>query len=259
VTTSCEIGKALELNAGGIAGVVTDGRPIRRDQLEWLTAFAGSSPGQRPVRDVDSRVALSCVGVPLVMSPDITATFAGRIDNRQELMSALSDDFRTGDGGKQTLALLSMGYRTWGLRLFEHLLGDFAVCIWDESTRSLVLARDSSGVKSVYYYLDGGQVTWASRLEDLVRLSRAELRIDDDYMIDFLSYVTWPSATPFVGFRQVEPGEVVVIRELKVSRRRFWNLDLKRSLTYTTSEDIADQFAQIFTAAVREGYSMMVH
>src|SRR4051812_16618313 len=46
-------------------------------------------------------------------------------------------------------------YRRWGNEFPRHLLGDFAIALWDSEERRLVLARDVAGSRPLHYWVRG--------------------------------------------------------------------------------------------------------
>jgi len=48
------------------------------------------------------------------------------------------------------IELIALAYRKWGSACVDHLLGDFAFCIWDRERRTLLGARDHFGVIPFY-------------------------------------------------------------------------------------------------------------
>ena len=49
-------------------------------------------------------------------------------------------------------------YEEWGVGFAERLRGMFAVAIWDEKRKRLVLARDRFGIKPLYYRAVDGEL-----------------------------------------------------------------------------------------------------
>src|SRR5689334_19923056 len=98
---------------------------------------------------------------PARSASGLTATFDGRLDNRDTLlrlpgMAALRS---SGDG---PLALAAFDrWRDEGLR---RLVGDWALAVWDSTARTLHLARDYMGVRPLYYRVDGRHAAWSSDL-----------------------------------------------------------------------------------------------
>ena len=56
------------------------------------------------------------------------------------------------------------GYEVYGTDVFKHLNGMFAIAIWDDKKRILVLARDRMGIKPLYYRQDEKGISFASWL-----------------------------------------------------------------------------------------------
>ncbi len=48
------------------------------------------------------------------------------------------------------------------------LVGMFALALWSEKTRTLVLARDHVGIKPLVYYWDGKKFLFASEIKALL-------------------------------------------------------------------------------------------
>ena len=54
--------------------------------------------------------------------------------------------------------LIACAYATWGADLGRHVLGDYALAIWEERTRRLVLIRDAIGVYPLRLHIAPGRV-----------------------------------------------------------------------------------------------------
>ena len=95
--------------------------------------------------------------LPLVSdSHDLTITADARIDNREELWTALgfsgSPHVEVADS-----QLILASYERWGERCPEKLLGDFSFAIWDRRKQVLFCARDHYGVRPFNYHYRPGQ------------------------------------------------------------------------------------------------------
>ncbi len=97
-----------------------------------------------------------------------------RIDNRADMLKLLGDaDPRLSD-----LALAGEVALRRGTAGVARLLGDFAFVVWEADTRTLIAARDTFGVKQLYYAAPSpGVVTFSSRAELLAQ--------GDDYNIEY--------------------------------------------------------------------------
>lgn len=79
----------------------------------------------------------------------VRIVFNGEIYNYLELRSELSDyPYQTHSDTEVILA----AYARWGEACLDHLIGMFALLVWDEREHRLFAARDRFGVKPLYYH-----------------------------------------------------------------------------------------------------------
>ncbi len=83
----------------------------------------------------------------------------------------------------------------------------FAVALWTESQKRLVLARDRMGIKPLYYYRAGEDLYFGSELKAILEHPDVPRRLDLAALDLYLSvnYVPGPQ-TLIEGIRKVEPG-----------------------------------------------------
>jgi asparagine synthase (glutamine-hydrolysing) len=140
----------------------------------------------------------------------------GEIYNYPELRLELERDghrFRTDCDTEVHLHL----YERHGPGYARRLRGMFAVALWDEHRRRLVLARDRYGIKPLYYRDTGGVLEFASELRALPRRE-----IDLDALEAFLAFNSIPAPLSiFRDTRKLPAGHVLVWDEnggLRVER-----------------------------------------
>ena len=66
---------------------------------------------------------------------------------------ALSENIRVNPRSGSDTEVVLNAYSAFGTDLFSQLRGMFALAIWDDGKRELVLARDRFGIKPLYYYI----------------------------------------------------------------------------------------------------------
>jgi asparagine synthase (glutamine-hydrolysing) len=101
-----------------------------------------------------------------------------RLDNRDALIDALGLDPAACRDWPDS-AFLAPAYRRWGEKLPEHLLGDFALAIWDADARNLMLACDHMCQRGLHYHRGEHGLTFASTVEALCTLPGIERTISD--------------------------------------------------------------------------------
>ena len=169
---------------------------------------------------------------------DTVIAFNGEIYNHQELRAELEApgaSFRT----RCDTEVVLNAFREWGPTCFARLRGMFAIAIWVESQRRLLLARDHMGIKPLYYRLQNGELSFGSELKCIFANPEVPRRIDLAGLNCFLSlnYVPGPF-TLVEGISKLMPGCLldwqkgsVTIRFLRASsgRNRCTQID-RRSL-----------------------------
>jgi asparagine synthase (glutamine-hydrolysing) len=167
----------------GISAIVTD-QPRTPDQIrasvrrmglwqhhrgpddwgEWITPQVGLGHNRLAIIDVEK-------GQQPMASPDeaVRVVYNGEIYNYRDLWRELQSKGHTFRTDHSDTEVIVNGYLEWGSDVFSRLHGMFAVALWDERARALVVARDRSGIKPLYLAeLPGGGLVVASEPKAIV-------------------------------------------------------------------------------------------
>jgi asparagine synthase (glutamine-hydrolysing) len=102
-------------------------------------------------------------------------------------------------------------YADHGADFAHHLQGMFATFVVDTSGQRLVLARDRSGIKPLYWTRAAGRLWFASELRALLADRRIEARVSADRASDYLVLGYVPGRqTVLEGIERLEPGHRLV-------------------------------------------------
>jgi asparagine synthase (glutamine-hydrolysing) len=114
-------------------------------------------------------------------------------------------------------------YEAHGTGFPEKLRGKFALAVWDEERRRLVLARDRLGVKPLYYCELPDRLLFASELKCLLASGLVPTDLDYEALDAYLSFGFVPgAATPLKAVRRLLPGQLLVVEDGRVRRDRYW-------------------------------------
>lgn len=171
---------------------------------------------------------------------NIQLVFNGEIYNFHELrqrLEASGHQFRS-HGDTEVLVHL---YEDEGVDVVRHLVGMFALAIWDRSRRRVVLARDRLGQKPLVYRAEPGRLLFASELKSLLAVPDVPRAIDpaalDEYL--FYQYVP-PPRTIYSGISKLPPGHVAVWENDRLSVSAYWQPDFAREQPRTEAEYVAE-------------------
>jgi asparagine synthase (glutamine-hydrolysing) len=139
--------------------------------------------------------------------------FNGEIYNFASLRRELEQHGETFRGASDTEVLLSALVR-WGEGVLERLDGMFAFAWYQARWRRLILARDRSGIKPLYWVAAGRKFAFASEIKSLQLLPWLDRRIDYKALLGHISTLFAPrDATMFAAVRKLEPGQLLMIEE----------------------------------------------
>ena len=117
-------------------------------------------------------------------------------------------------------------YEDHGEAMFDRARGQFAVSLWDRPSRTLILGRDRVGICPLYYAERDGWLLWGSEVKAL--LASGLVRAEPDPMgIDhlFTFFCAGTTRTFFGGVSSLPPGHFLRVRDGRVERVRYWDLD----------------------------------
>ena len=180
----------------------------------------------------------------------IILVFNGEIYNYRDLRRRLEGSnhrFRT-DSDTETIIHL---YEDLGIECFAELNGMFAIAIWDERRKQLVLARDRLGKKPLYYQATPEQVLFGSELKTLAACPGFRREISPRAIDQFLTYQYIPHPhTIYEHSRKVPPGHSVVIRDGQLKVSKYWQVNWRFEQDITQAE-ASSKLTELLTDSVR--------
>jgi asparagine synthase (glutamine-hydrolysing) len=177
--------------------------------------------------------------------------FNGEIYNFPELRGELETRgyaFRTASDTE----VIVHGYAEWGLDVLDRLNGMFALAIWDDAKKTLVLARDRMGIKPLYYALDERGIVFASEIRAIL-LDRKTKPVPDPVALGlFLQYRYTPSPlTVFRGIKKLAPATRLVVRNGAAAVERWWRYRPVPFEPMPTFSQAADELLDLYKRAVK--------
>jgi asparagine synthase (glutamine-hydrolysing) len=129
------------------------------------------------------------------------AYFNGEIYNFHEL---------TPDAHSDGEAILP-AYAQWGSDCFKQFDGEFAISIWNGDTSTLLLARDATGAKPLYFSINRERVLWASSASAINRMEPHPFCSDTRSSVYKQTLSVQEPYTSFSGIWLLPPGHFLEV------------------------------------------------
>ena len=183
----------------------------------------------------------------------IQLVFNGEIFNYLELqreLQAAGHRFYT----HSDTEVIVHAYEQHGLDFLRLLNGQFAIALWDARARRLLLARDRTGIRPLYYTTVAGRLLFASEIKALFALPSVPRRLEPRALAEiFTFWSVQPPATPFAGVRILPPGHWLLVERGEMRQQRYWDWSFpaRGPLPAPPSEVAAAELRELLVDAVR--------
>lgn len=173
-------------------------------------SFLDLSGGMQPIYNEDRTICMIC---------------NGEIYNFQTLHDELvrkGHRFRTGTDVEVILHL----YEECGLDFAKSLNGQFAIALYDDKCRQLLLVRDHVGISPLFYTLVNGRAVFASEIKAILEYPGVERRLDlkaVDQLMNFPGIVS--PVTFFEGIYSLRCGHMLrFAQDCEPEDMEYWDL-----------------------------------
>jgi asparagine synthase (glutamine-hydrolysing) len=155
---------------------------------------------------------------------EIALVFNGEIYNYRELRQELLErghQFRTHSDGEVILHL----YEELGPDFAGELNGMFAIALWDEGARRLLLARDRAGEKPLYYWHRNQVLVFGSEVKALLQYPGISPAPDFQALPLYFLHGYFPApGTAFAEIKKLPAAHVMVAERGGIRVKPFWKL-----------------------------------
>ena len=144
-------------------------------------------------------------------------------------------------------------YEEYGEEFVVHLNGQFAIALWDSTKRQLLLARDRTGIRPLFYTTTADRLVFGSEVKAIFAQSSVPRCLDTSALAEVFTYwAPLETRTVFEGVRELAPGHLMVVRDARMRTTRYWDWTFPDSFQSTRSiDDCAAELHEILLDAVR--------
>lgn len=143
-------------------------------------------------------------------------------------------------------------YESEGIGFLHKLNGMFAFAIIDKREQSMYIVRDRIGVKPLYVYDDGRQLTFASEIKSILKAGIPKPAMNKEALHHYLSFNYVPAPfTMYEGIKHLMPGHVMKVTPDGSETWRWWNLADVQPVYGRGEREWIEEFDAIIDDAVR--------
>lgn len=226
---------------------MTDSIRRRGPDAEGFFIRPGIALGHRRLSIID----LSSGAQPMSnVRGDVHLVFNGEIYNYLEIKSQLESQgqiFRTNSDTEIILAC----YDVYGDSFVDHLNGMFALALWDDRSKRLILTRDRVGKKPLYYHAAKDGIVFASELKSILRFPGLRCDIDERSIDEYFSfgYIPEPN-TIYRDIKKLPAATMLILDGNKVNMHKYWSLPLAVPVV-RDEKDFAEEILSVLEDSVR--------
>lgn len=180
--------------------------------------------------------------------------FNGEIYNFREIKKKLFHKYKFISNSDTEVILYA--FYEWGKNCFKLFNGMFAITIWDNELKKIVIARDRYGMKPLYYYCDGKNLIFASEIKSILKSKLYRKELDYYGLCEYLTFQNYISdKTLFKNILLLAQGTIMEFNsELEPSSETYWDFNFfnKNSLIQDSGKDLN---SYIKNAVKRQSYA----
>jgi len=153
----------------------------------------------------------------------ISLVFNGEIFNYLEIKKELEKKGLKFFTKNSDTEVILKAYEYYGLDCFNKFNGMFAIAIVDENKKNMILCRDRTGIKPLFYSQIENKFFFSSEIKSLFEVPN--IRKEPNYNSISLYFSLKNIPGPFTGFKnifQVDPGEFILINKDNIVKKKFY-------------------------------------
>jgi asparagine synthase (glutamine-hydrolysing) len=155
---------------------------------------------------------------------EINLVFNGEIYNYRELRKGLLErghSFKTQSDGE----IIAHLYEEEGTKFVRELNGMFAIALWDERAKRLVLARDRAGEKPLFYWEADGTLLFGSEIKAILEHSGVSREIDREALSQYFFYGYFPTPrSVYSDIKKLPAAHMMVVENQRMDIECYWRI-----------------------------------
>lgn len=184
---------------------------------------------------------------------NIYVSMSGYLDNQNEI----EHELRRAGFQIQTLSdeeIILLAYERWGRDFASKIKGSFAIAILDQRSDVVLLARDSVGKQTLYWYQDHHHFVFSNQLRALLSTGFVPQTPAPDALAAYLYFGYCPQdLTPIKGVNKLLPGHILELnRDRSIHIQSYWSFSSFFERTNNSSlEVVAKELDHLLSSSIK--------
>jgi asparagine synthase (glutamine-hydrolysing) len=232
---------------GNLVGAMCDVMTHRGPDEEGKYIDEKAALGMRRLKIID----LSTGSQPIFNEDrSIVVVYNGEIYNYLELREDLEKKGHKFYSNTDTEVIVHL-YEDYKEGFLRYLNGMFAIALWDNTRKKLILARDRMGEKPLYYRLVNDTLIFGSEIKCLLCYPGASKELDSEATYHYCCFRYVPSPlTIFKDIFKLDPAHYLTYHDRKLVKKEYWKLQFKDKMN-VSENDIAERLYLELRKAVK--------
>lgn len=154
-------------------------------------------------------------------SHNIMIAYNGEIYNFEDLAKEFQLKEKYLFKSKTDTEVILYLYKELGIKFLDKLNGMFAIAIWDNQINQIILARDSYGIKPLFYCYDNNNNFWfSSEIKPLLKIKKKDITENMESIYHYFSYGYIPDK--FTAFKEIKELRPANYYNIKIKNNKFF-------------------------------------
>ena len=187
---------------------------------------------------------------------DFCISYNGEIFNYIEIRNELISKGHTFQTQSDTEVLIK-GYAEWGTKLYAKLEGMWAFALFSKKEQKIILSRDRTGVKPLFYTSNKNEIRFASEIKALLPFTDNSINTDSYSKFIIENKFDFGSSTFFSAVSEIEPGTELIIDlvPFEAAQKRYFDpvttFLSHKTATTKNSDQLSEELYSILSHAIK--------
>lgn len=179
-----------------------------------------------------------------------TIIFNGEVYNFLEIKNKLQLEGVKFYTSSDTEVILK-SFKFYGSECFSMFNGMFALAIYDDIEKELILARDQFGIKPLYIYQDENSLIFSSEKKGILKSDKINVNLNKQALLEYIWFGNpLGNETFYDNINELDPGTILKITKHKIEKNKFFNINNIREINIS-EEDAIKKIKILFEQSVK--------